>query len=70
VPVDDHRVPAQRRGEGTAYVCVAAEDEETAYRIVDLISEHHPATEPRLRRTRDGLVAFTLTAVALPPPDL
>ena len=67
--MDDHRVPAQRRGEGTAYVCVAAEDEETAYRIVDLISEHHPATAPRPRRTRDGLFAFTLTAVALPPGD-
>jgi hypothetical protein len=52
-----------------AYVCVAAVDEETAYRIVDLISEHHPSTEPTRRRTRDGLVALTLSAVALPPRE-
>lgn len=67
--MDDQRVPAQRRGEGTAYICVAAEDEETAYLIVDLISDHHPSTAPTVRRTRDGLVALTLRAVARPPRD-
>jgi hypothetical protein len=61
---DHHRVPAQR--DGTAYVRITAADEDTAYRIADLIADHHPATAPTLRRTSGGLVACTLRASTLP----
>ncbi|MFF3561080.1 hypothetical protein ACFYXS_13670 [Streptomyces sp. NPDC002574] len=52
-------------GNGTVLVCIAAEDEEAAYRIVDLISGHHPASEPQLRHTADGMVACALRAHTL-----
>lgn len=55
----------QEADHGTVLVCIAAEDEETAYRIVDLISGRHPATEPQLRHTREGVVACALRAQTL-----
>jgi hypothetical protein len=62
--VTEYRVPAQR--DGTAHVRITAADEETAYRIADLIADHHPASAPTLRRTPGGLVACTLEASTLP----